>query len=132
MRCLSSVRCSCLWSSIFPSRPELTAVSLSRCTQRHSYPNAPDRASKRLGSLSPIARILAAVTLFLFPTVTFSASRHQGQRRIYRKQSQPIGLRNSSRKPPIASPCRRAGFVPSSKLKAEATSMQSRLAVQWA
>jgi soluble lytic murein transglycosylase-like protein len=71
MRCLSSVRCPCLWSSIFPSRPELTAVTLSRCTQRHSYPNAPDRASKRLGSLSPIARILAAVTLFLFLTAAF-------------------------------------------------------------
>jgi hypothetical protein len=51
-------------------------------------------------------------------------------RRIYHEQNQQIGLRNSSRKPPIALPFRRAGFVPSSKLKAEATSMQSRLAVQ--
>ena len=71
-RCLSSDRCSHLWSSIFPSRPELTAVTLSCRTQRHSYADAADRASKCLGSLSPIARILAAVLLFtslagLFP-----------------------------------------------------------------
>jgi len=65
-RCLSSDRCSYLWSPIFPSRPELTAVTLSRGAQRHSYAHAPDRASKCLGSLSAIARILAAVTLLLF------------------------------------------------------------------
>jgi soluble lytic murein transglycosylase-like protein len=70
-RCLSSDRCSYLWSSIFPFRPELTAVTLSRRTQRHSYADAPYRASKCLGSLSPIARILAAVTLFSFPTAAF-------------------------------------------------------------
>jgi soluble lytic murein transglycosylase-like protein len=66
-RCISSDRCSYLWSSIFPSRPELTAVTLSRGTQRHSYADAPDRASKCLGSLSPIARTLAAVLLFTPP-----------------------------------------------------------------
>jgi soluble lytic murein transglycosylase-like protein len=66
-RCPSFDRCSCLWSSIFPSRPELTAVTLSRRTLRHSYADAPDRASKCLGSLSLIARILAAVTLFTPP-----------------------------------------------------------------
>ena len=132
-RCLSSDRCSYLWSSIFPSRPELTAVTLSRRTQRHSYADAPDRASKCLGSLSPIARILAAVLLFMFPTRGLFCLRINSRpRRIYHEQNQQIGLRNSSRKPPIALPCRRAGFVPSSKLKAEATSMQSRLAVQWA
>jgi soluble lytic murein transglycosylase-like protein len=70
-RCLSSDRCSCLWSSIFPSRPELTAVTLSPRAQRHSHADAPDRAAKCLGSLSPIARILAAVTLFLLPTAAF-------------------------------------------------------------
>ena len=70
-RCLSSDRCCYLWSSIFPSRPEVIAVTLSRRTQRHSHADAPDRASKCLGSLSPIARILAAVTLFLFPTEAF-------------------------------------------------------------
>jgi soluble lytic murein transglycosylase-like protein len=70
-RCLSSDRCSYLWSPIFPSRPELTAVTLSPRTQRHSYADAPDRASKCLGSLSPIARILAAATLLLFPTAAF-------------------------------------------------------------
>ena len=63
-RCLPSGRCSHLWSSIFPSRPELAAVILSLRTQRHSYADAADRASKCLGSLSPIARILAAVLLF--------------------------------------------------------------------
>ena len=56
-RCLSSDRCSYLWSSILPSRLELTAVTLSRRTQRHSYADAVDRASKCLGSLSPIARL---------------------------------------------------------------------------
>ena len=70
-RCLSSDRCSYLWSPIFPSRPELTAVTLSRDTQRHSYADAPGRPSKCLGALSPIARILAAVTLFLLPTTAF-------------------------------------------------------------
>jgi soluble lytic murein transglycosylase-like protein len=70
-RCVSSNRCSYHWSSIFPSRPELTTVTLSRRTQRHSYADALDRASKRLCSLSPIARILAAVTLFLFPSAAF-------------------------------------------------------------
>ena len=69
-RCLSSDRCCYLWSPIFLSRPELTSVTLSRCTQRHYYADAPDRASKCLGSLSPIARVLAA-TLFLFPTAPF-------------------------------------------------------------
>lgn len=63
-RCLSSDRCFYLWSSTFPSRPELTAVTLSRRTQRHSCADAADRASKCLGSLSPTARILAAVLLF--------------------------------------------------------------------
>jgi soluble lytic murein transglycosylase-like protein len=63
-RCLSSDRCSSLRSSIFPSRPELTTVTLSRRTQRQSHADAPDRASKCLGLLSPIARILAAVLLF--------------------------------------------------------------------
>ena len=66
-RCLSSDRCSYLWSSIRPSRPELTAITLSRRTQRHSYADAPDRASKCLGLLSPIAGILAAVLLFTSP-----------------------------------------------------------------
>jgi soluble lytic murein transglycosylase-like protein len=70
-RCLSSDRCSYLWSLIFPSRPELTTVTLSRRTQRHSYADAPDRASKCLGSLSPIARILAAVLLFTSPLAGF-------------------------------------------------------------
>ena len=70
-RCPSFDRCSCLWSAIFPSRPELTAVTLSRRTQRHSHADAPDRASKWLGSLSAIARNLAAVTLLLFPTAAF-------------------------------------------------------------
>ena len=70
-RCLSSDRCSCLWSSIFPSRPELTTVTLSRRTQRHSYADAFDRASKRLSSLSPIARSLAVIALFLLPTAAF-------------------------------------------------------------
>jgi soluble lytic murein transglycosylase-like protein len=70
-RCLSSDRCSYLWSPIFPSRPELTSVTLSRRTQRHNYADAPDRASKCLGSLSLTARIFAAVTLFLLPTAAF-------------------------------------------------------------
>jgi soluble lytic murein transglycosylase-like protein len=70
-RCLSSDRCSYLWSSIFPSRPDLTAVTLSRRTQRHSYADAADRASKCLGSLSAISRILAAVTVLLFTTTAF-------------------------------------------------------------
>jgi soluble lytic murein transglycosylase-like protein len=68
----SSDCCSCLWSSIFPSWPELTTVPLSRRTQWHSHADAPDRASKCLGSPSPTARILAAVTLLLFPTSAFS------------------------------------------------------------
>jgi soluble lytic murein transglycosylase-like protein len=38
--------------------------------QRHSYADAP-RAFKCLGSLSPIARILTAVTLFFFSTPAF-------------------------------------------------------------
>ena len=42
-----------------------------------------------------------------------------------------IGLRNSSRKLPVGSVCRRAGFKPSSKLKAEVTSMQSLPVVRW-
>jgi soluble lytic murein transglycosylase-like protein len=66
-RCRSSDCCS-YQALIFPSRPELTIATLSRRAQRHSYAHAPDRASKCLGSLSSIARILAAVTLFLFPT----------------------------------------------------------------
>lgn len=67
-RCLSSDRCSYRWSPIFPSRPELTAVTLSLRTQRHSPADVPDATSKCLGSLSPIARMLVAVTLLLFPT----------------------------------------------------------------
>ena len=70
-RCLSSDRCSYLWSSILPSRPELTAVTLSRRTQRHSYADAPDRASKCSGLLSPIAGILAAALLFTSPLAGF-------------------------------------------------------------
>jgi len=70
-RCRSSDRCSYLWSSIFPSRPELTTVTLSRRTQWHSYADAPDRAAKCLGSLSPIARTLAAVLLFTPPLAVF-------------------------------------------------------------
>ena len=70
-RCPSSDRCPCLSSAIFPCRPELTAVTLSRRTQQHSYADAADRASKCLGSISPIARILAAVTLLLFLTGEF-------------------------------------------------------------
>ena len=69
-RCRSSDCCS-YQALIFPSPPELTIATLSRRAQRHSYAHAPDRASKCLGSLSPIARILAAVTLFLFPTAAF-------------------------------------------------------------
>ena len=70
-RCLSSDRCSCLSLSNFPSRPELTAVNLSRRTQRHSYADEPDRASKCLGSLSPIACILVVVLLFTSPLAGF-------------------------------------------------------------
>jgi soluble lytic murein transglycosylase-like protein len=69
-RCRSSDCCS-YQALIFPSRPELTMAALSRRAQRQSYAPAPDRASKCLGSFSPIARILAAVTLFLFPTAAF-------------------------------------------------------------
>ena len=70
-RCLSSDRCCYPWSSIFLSRPELTTVTLSRRTQRHSYADALDRTSKRLGSLPLIARILAAVLLFTSPLAGF-------------------------------------------------------------
>ena len=66
-RCRSSGCCS-YQAFIFPSRPELTIATLSRRAQRHSYAHAPDRASKCLGSLSAISRILAAVTLLLFTT----------------------------------------------------------------
>jgi hypothetical protein len=70
-RGLSSDRCSYLWSLIFPSRPELTTVTLSRRTQRHSYADAPDRASKCLSLLSPSAGILAAGLLFTSPLAGF-------------------------------------------------------------
>jgi soluble lytic murein transglycosylase-like protein len=70
-RCLSSDPYSYLWSLIFPCRPELTTVTLSRRTQRHSNADAPDRASKCIGSLSLIARNLTAIALFLLPTAAF-------------------------------------------------------------
>ena len=47
VRCPLSDRCSCLCSSIYPSRPALTAVTFSRHAQRHSHADAPDRPRPR-------------------------------------------------------------------------------------
>ena len=108
------------------------AVILSSRTQRHSYADAADRALKRLGSLSLIARISAAALLFTSVLAGLFRLGLYCQRRIHRELKSTYRLANPLGKRPIALPCRRAAFVPSSKLKAEATSMQSLFAVRWA
>ena len=128
----SSACCSDLNPSILPSRPDSSAIIRSRGAQRSRHPFALTWSSECSASRWPMTRVIAIVAFFAFRLQRRLASKQQRSHTIHVRPNQPTGLRNLSRKPPIALPCGRDGFVLSSKLKAEVTSMRSRPEVRWA
>ena len=120
-------------SPIFPCRPRPKATKRSPGLQRKSHTRELTDAIARHRSLRPIARIMRGSRAVHVPDRDLDAPSNRARARRPRRVLQSIDrFAKFIEEASIASPCRLVGFAPFSKLKAEVTSMRSRLAVRWA
>ena len=117
--------------SIFPSRPDLKTTVLPLRLQQPTHTDALAWSRSCPVSLRGMARIVAVVMLLVCPITALpffeaGACAQNGSR------AEPVDrFAGFLRKRPIALPCRHAGFVPSCKLRVQATSMRPRGETQW-
>jgi hypothetical protein len=119
-------------SPIFPYRPRPKTTKRSPSLQRRRHTRELGSSIARLSSLRPIVPVIMAVAPFMCMITTSTLLESSACAQTASRLASTDRFAKFVEEAPAASPCRCAGFVPSSKLKARETSARSLLVGRWA